>query len=117
MGTWGYEAWDSDEAVDWFKSTFNDLNLDNRIEEALRYSDEYGRIRAVGYLLSVLAHSSYVWPGDPDLRTGHIQKALSYLREMIDPDSDSDFLALWDSDPQIVAQVQSEIASLEAITS
>jgi hypothetical protein len=116
MGTWGVEPWDNDEAADWFSEVFKGIDIDTKIEKALCYDyDNYDQVRAAAYLLQVLG-VSYVWPGDLNRLSGHVQRALELLKAMIDPDSDDkdmDFLALWDNDPEVIEAVRKQIEQLE----
>lgn len=116
MGTWGVAPWDNDEAADWFSEAFKGIDIDPKIEEALKYDyDNYDQVRAAAYLLQVLG-VSYIWPGDLNRLNGHIQRAIELLKAMIDQDSDDkdmDFLALWDNDPDVIESVREQIEQLE----
>lgn len=113
MGTWGIQAWDSDGAADWFAKTFEGIDMDARIEAALKYDDRYDEIRAAAYLLRVLGHSTHVWPGDPDRLSQHVAKALKRLRGMAA--AGSEYRELWKNDPKVVAALEGEIAGLDAL--
>ena len=116
MGTWGVAPWDNDAAADWFGDVFEEIDIDSKIEEALKYDyDNYDQVRAAAYLLQVLG-VTYVWPGDLDSLTGYMQRAIKLLKAMIDQDTDDknmDFLALWDNDPTVIAAVREQIEQLE----
>ncbi len=115
MGAWGYEPWGSDDAADFFNEVFADIDIDAQIDEALRYDDEFGRIRAAAYLLAVLGHSPYVWPGDLDRRLDHVNTAITRLKALIDPDGDTGFLGGWQEPEKAEEAVRMQIASLEAL--
>jgi hypothetical protein len=64
MGTWGTGADDSDAAYDLFGDFFGNLFGPEKIEElreALRYYDDYGKIRAACHILQMLGFTLY-WP-------------------------------------------------------
>lgn len=115
MSAWGYQVWEYDDAIDWIQNLFEGIHIDEKIDKAFQYSDVYGEIRAACYILSTLGRSKNIWPGDPDRLVEHIEKGLSRLRPMIDPDSESDFMALSDSDPEMIAAVEKEILALETV--
>lgn len=63
MGAWGHAAWDNDAAADWFGDVFEGLDLDSKIEAALRYDDhDDDKVRAAAYLLQVLGIRSWGSP-------------------------------------------------------
>jgi hypothetical protein len=113
MGTWGSQPWESDDAADWFAKTFEGIDLDARVEQALKYDDRYGEIRAAAYLLRVLGHSPQVWPGKPDRLQEHVASAVKRLRAMAAPDGE--YLKLWQDDPQVAEALAGEIAATEAL--
>ena len=115
MGTWGYKPWDSDDAADFFRAVFEAIDIDAHIDGALRYDDTFGQIRGAAYLLRVLGHSPYVWPGDPDRRIAHIEHALARLKALIDPDGETGYLGGWDDKERAEMEVTTEIAALEAL--
>ncbi len=116
MGAWGTEPWDNDSAADWFSDAFEGIDIDAKIEKALKYFyDNYDEVRAAAYLLDVLG-VSYIWPGDLDKYDGFVNSALEILRAMIDENSDDkqmDFLGLWDNDPEVIESVKKQIKNLE----
>lgn len=114
MGTWGHKPWDSDDAADWFAETFAKVDIDAAIAEACRYSDNYGAIRSACYLLTVLGRSAYMWPGDLERLNQHKRDGLELLRAMAA--EGSDFRALWGDDATVLAELEGEIAALEAVT-
>jgi hypothetical protein len=111
MGAWGSKPWDSDGAADWFRSFFEGIDVDARIDAAFATDDDYDQIRAASYLLAVLGRS-YVWPGDLDRLDDHLQRGIDLLTQMVEPESD--FRDLYDDDLEVVAAVRAEIAALEA---
>lgn len=111
MGAWGNQPWDNDGAADWFAEVFQGIDIDGHIDEALKYDDDYDRIRAAGYLLAVLGHST-VWPGDLERLDDHLERAIELLSEMADPESE--FLELWEDEPDVLEAVRAEIVVLEA---
>ncbi|MCS3427389.1 hypothetical protein M2388_001040 [Leucobacter aridicollis] len=90
---------------------FQGIDIDGHIDEALKYDDDYDRIRAAGYLLAVLGHST-VWPGDLERLDDHLERAIELLSEMADPESE--FLELWEDEPDVLEAVRAEIVVLEA---
>ena len=117
MGAWGHAAWDNDAAADWFGDVFEGLDLDSKIEAALRYDDhDDDKVRAAAYLLQVLG-ITYVWPGDLARLDAPSSRAIALLEAMIDPDAqdeDTDSLELRGGSPAAIAAVQAQIAALEA---
>ncbi|MFF8817170.1 MULTISPECIES: DUF4259 domain-containing protein [Leucobacter] len=111
MGAWGSAPWHNDGAADWFAEVFQGIDIDAHIDQALKYDDDFDRIRAAGYLLTVLGHST-VWPGDLERLDNHLERAIELLTEMAEPDSE--FLELWEDEPGVLEAVQAEIAALEA---
>ena len=93
MGTWGRRPWDSDSAADWCAQTFEGIDIDASLDEAFKYDDVWGKIRTACYLLTTLGVSAYVWPGDLERLDGHIERGLTLLRGMADPDGE--YLSLW----------------------
>ncbi|WP_416446917.1 hypothetical protein AB3K78_06360 [Leucobacter sp. HNU] len=111
MGAWGVSPWDTDGAADWFAEVFAGLDIDAHIAEAFQYDDDYDRVRAACYLLAVLGRST-VWPGDLERLDAHLERGIELLTDMIEPDSE--FLELWEDEPEVVEAVRAEIAQLEA---
>ncbi len=115
MGTWGYEPWESDEAADWLAATFEKVPIDERLDEALRYSDTYGAMRSAAYVLTMLGRSAHMWPGDPSRRLEHIERALTRLRGAIEPGSDDDIRRVAGEDSPLIAAIEKQILALEAM--
>jgi hypothetical protein len=115
MGAWGKNAWDSDDAADWFADALKGLKLDKKLDKVFAEpEDNYDAVRAAAYLLQVLG-LAYVWPGDLERLDSHITRAIELLEAMIDPESDDedmDFLELWDNDPEIIESVREQIVVL-----
>lgn len=111
MGAWGTAPWDSDDAADWFSSFFEGVDVEARIDDAFSDEEDYDRIRAGSYMLSVLGRT-YVWPGDLERLDELLERGIELLTAMISPGSD--FREIWENDPEIIDAVRSEIADLEA---
>ncbi len=82
MGAWGHEAWDNDDAADWFGDLFAKTKLAARVEKALNTKDveEYaGRVRAAAYILVALGRG-YIWPSEELDR--HLRLAIEKLEEI-----------------------------------
>jgi hypothetical protein len=113
MGTWGIEPWANDAAADWFADFFDGLEVDQKIDIALRYPDDHDKIRAACYILGALGRT-YIWPGDLDKLDEHLQKGTDLLKGMLDPENhDSDFLELWEGDEEAIESVTCQINTLE----
>ena len=111
MGAWGSAPWHNDGAADWFAEVFEGIDIDAHISSAFEYDDDYDRIRAAGYLLAVLGHST-VWPGDLERLDEHLERGIELMTEMVE--EDSEFLELWEDEPEVVDTVRAEIAALQA---
>lgn len=110
MGVWGSAPWDSDTAADWFSEFFEGVDVAQRIGDALQYDDDYDKIRAACYLLATLGRT-YVWPGDLDRLDELLEQGIELLTEMLEPDSE--FLELWEDEPEVIEAVRAELAELE----
>ena len=98
MGAWGYEAWDNDDAADWFDKLFSATKLAARVEKALNKKDieEYaGQIRAAAYVLVALGRN-YIWPIE-DLDR-HLQLAIEKLEAISALDD-------YEGEPSILAEI------------
>lgn len=115
MGTWGYEAWSSDEAADFFKKAFKDSGIERHLSEGLKYSDAYAEIRAVSYLLIYLAKNAYTWPFTQELRKELIEKAIERMEAMLIPGSD--FQQLCVGDGNMNKAIEQDLALLKEIFS
>lgn len=111
MGAWGNKPWDNDAAADWFAGTFAGIDLDARVEDAFADPDDFDAVRAACYLLAVLGRT-YVWPGDIERLDSHLERGITLLAEMLEPGSE--LRELSDDDPELLAEVRSEIAELAA---
>lgn len=113
MGVWGIQPWESDGAADWFADFFADFDMDERLATAFQYEDDYEAIRAGCYILDVLGRT-YIWPGDLDRLDEHLATGISLLSAMLEPDSE--FLDLWENDPEVSALVEERLAHLRERT-
>lgn len=117
MGAWGVEPWDNDSAADWFNAFFVGIDVDKRMEEALRLGpdDEFDELRAACYLLEVLGRI-YVWPGDISRLDEYLRTGIRLLSEAIDPKTEwgEYFLDWWNNDPEMIASVKRQIQGLTA---
>lgn len=98
MGAWGSNAWDNDDAADWFGDLFAATKLAQRVEKALKTKDveEYaGKIRAAAYVLVALGRV-YVWPVD-DLER-HLKLAIEKLTAISEFED-------YQGDPNIAAEI------------
>ena len=116
MGTWSMDVDGSDAAADWFASALTE-DIDDALQEALSSDDSYDEQRAAVYLLTVLGHSSYVWPGDLDRLDGHVTAAIERMEAMLEQGSDAheELSDLWEEDaPILFAKIQAELVALQA---
>lgn len=117
MGTWSATFDGSDSAADWFATALDGCKIDSALDDAFKYYDSYGEIRAGAYLLTVLGCSSYVWPGELDRLDDHVRLAAKRLEAMLDPESEpgSDLIELWGSaDAEVFGEIRKELANLKA---
>ncbi len=63
MEAWGYAAWDSDYAVDWFIDLFKRTELARRVEDTLNLDpeDKHKEIRAATYVLLAMGRPYERW--------------------------------------------------------
>jgi hypothetical protein len=107
MGAWGSGPFDNDDAADWFGGLFEKTKLAARVEKALNtkdLEDEYGIVRAAAFVVVQLGHN-FVWPVD-DLDR-HLQLAIDKLEEVKGLEEVSE-------DPEFVAGIEADIATLKA---
>jgi hypothetical protein len=117
MGAWDYGFDGNDTAADWFGDVFSGLDIDTHLDAALRYVDDFDRCRAAVYLLTVLGHSAYVWPGDLERLDEHVKKAAARLEAMLDPEQEAhrELVALWgDETSPVFDAIRGELAGLRA---
>ena len=112
MGKWGTRPWENDTAADWFRDFFRGIDVDARIDAALRDSDSPGRIRAACHLLVTL-QQPMVWPGDHRRHQQHLALAITQLDSLLAPGSE--FRDSWQDDPEALAQVERERQALMAL--
>ncbi|MBF2639954.1 DUF4259 domain-containing protein [Listeria welshimeri] len=114
MGVWGYDPWDNDEAADWFGNFMKHVDIDfiiQTVEEVENRELDYERIRAVSYIVEMLG-KSYIWPVDHYAELDKmVEKLINLLTLMIE--SGSDFLDVWENDPEIIIAVQKQIDALK----
>jgi hypothetical protein len=110
MGAWGIEAWESDGAADWFRSFFDGIDVNARIEETFSdLDDTEQQVRAACYLLAVLGRV-YVWPGDLEQLRELLDHGVQLLNGMLD----EDYITDWEGDTRqaFQASVQEQIDQL-----
>ena len=117
MGDWGYKAYENDEAADWFTRFWESKNFDLLQSTAANFdprNENYDEIRASAHVL-VCFGSPYACPSDfLDKLQPTIQKVVAILENMINPPSDEwTFLEIWESSPEIIAEVRRQIAELK----
>ncbi len=89
MGDWGHQAWDSDEAADWFHQFWQGGGMPLVIAELAQFdprSERYERVRAACQVL-VAFGSPYAWPShcsNAD-RIQSIERAVVILSHMLNP--------------------------------
>ena len=89
MGDWGHQAWDSDEAADWFHQFWQGGGMPLVIADLAQFdprSERYERVRAACQVL-VAFGSPYAWPShcsNAD-RIQSIERAVVILSHMLNP--------------------------------
>jgi hypothetical protein len=115
MGAWGLEAWENDEAADWFHRFFRGVNVNARIRAAFRDRNDLPVIRAACFLLGILGRP-YVWPGDLGELRELLERGIALLARMAKPSAedrgDDDFLEYWDDDPDFRKAVRAQLTQL-----
>jgi hypothetical protein len=107
MGMWGYAAWDSDGAADWFGDLFDRTKLAKYVEKTLkREPDEETaeEIRAAAYVVIALGRV-YVWP---------IKKLQRHLKLAIEGLEAIKELEEYQDSSELVTAIDEEIAILKS---
>lgn len=114
MGTWGTEPWQNDDALDWFYQMFSDLPID-RIRDAFKYYDSYGRIRGACYVLQQLG--PHLWPTSHQTELLELlDMGIEWLNKVLNPpDSSWDYLELWGHDQEVLDSLQEQLEALTEI--
>ncbi len=80
MGAWGDKPWENDSAADFFDDLFP-ADFHDKVMAGLRSEDE-DEARAAAWLVSALAHSGYIWPGDPEQMAEACHLAATRLEQL-----------------------------------
>ena len=117
MGAWGYKFYENDEAADWLHKFWNTKSFDLLVKEVEQFdprNENYDTIRAIAHIL-ICFGSPYTCPEDfLDQRSIIIKRVLTILENMINPpNSDWEFLDIWDNDPTIISEVENQIIELK----
>jgi hypothetical protein len=115
MGAWGHEPWDNDSAADWFKTFFEGIDVDARIDAALQFDeDNSDEVRAAAYVLQVLGRV-YVWPGDINELGKRLDRAISLLEKMVDPADEvgEEMIELWGEGSAVFDSIRRQIEELK----
>jgi hypothetical protein len=113
-GAWGKEPYATEQAREFILKLFLGVDIDKRVEDALRQEGAFNSIRAAAYLLEFLGFTR-VWPGDPNHLPKLISRTIFLLKAMLDPtlgDPDSEFLERWNNDEDIVISIEKQISAL-----
>jgi len=119
MGAWGYKFYENDEAADWLHQFWDTKSFDLLVKEVEQFdprNENYDTIRVIAHIL-ICFGSPYTCPEDfLDQRSIIIKRVLTILENMINPpNSDWDFLDIWDNDPTIISEVEKQIIELKKI--
>ena len=119
MGAWGYKFYENDEAADWLHQFWDTKSFDLLVKEVEQFdprNENYDTIRVIAHIL-ICFGSPYTCPGDfLDQRSIIAKRVLTILENMINPpNSDWDFLDIWDNDPEIISEVENQIIELKKI--
>lgn len=117
MGAWGYKFYENDEAADWLHQFWDTKSFDLLVKEVERFdprNENYDTIRVIAHIL-ICFGSPYTCPEDfLDQRSIIIKRVLTILENMINPpNSDWEFLDIWDNDPKIISEVENQIIELK----
>lgn len=122
MGDWGFKAYETDEAADWYAVTFKDFNF-KRVEDAILNFDNsneahYEAIRCAAFILQKFC-VPYIWPINDDrvIAKTLIEQSILILEKMISFDNEEwIYLDMWGhplgDDTGIVAAVKEQIKEL-----
>ena len=119
MGVWGYKFYENDEAADWLHKFWNTKSFDLLVKEVEQFdpsNENYDTIRVIAHIL-ICFGSPYTCPEDfLDQRSIIAKRVLTILENMINPpNSDWEFLDIWDNDPEIISEVENQIIELKKI--
>ena len=111
--------YENDEAADWLHQFWNTKSFDLLVKEVEQFdprNEKYDTIRVIAHIL-ICFSSPYTCPGDfLDQRSIIIKRVLTILENMINPpNSDWEFLDIWDNDPTIISEVEKQIIELKKI--
>jgi len=119
MGAWGYKFYENDEAADWLHQFWDTKSFELLVKEVEQFdpsNENYDTIRVIAHIL-ICFGSPYTCPEDfLDQRSIIIKRVLTILENMINPpNSDWEFLDIWDNDPIIISEVENQIIELKKI--
>lgn len=119
MGAWGYKFYENDEAADWLHQFWDTKSFELLVKEVEQFdpsNENYDTIRVIAHIL-ICFGSPYTCPEDfLDQRSIIIKRVLTILENMINPpNSDWDFLDIWDNDPEIISEVENQIIEIKKI--
>lgn len=111
MGDWGHQAWDSDDAADWFHRFWHGGGMRLVVNELAQFdprSARYDRVRAACHVLIAFG-SPYCWPSnfsDAERRQS-LDAAATLLSHMLNPPTaDWQFLAHCEHDAAVLNDVR-----------
>ncbi len=119
MGAWGYKFYENDEAADWLHQFWDTKSFELLVKEVEQFdprNENYDTIRVIAHIL-ICFGSPYTCPEDfLDQRSIIIKRVLTILENMINPpNSDWEFLDIWDNDPTIISEVENQIIELKKL--
>ena len=119
MGAWGYKFYENDEAADWLHQFWDTKSFELLVKEVEQFdpsNENYDTIRVIAHIL-ICFGSPYTCPEDfLDQRSIIIKRVLTILENMINPpNSDWEFLDIWDNDPEIISEVEKQIIELKKL--
>lgn len=118
MGDWGYKAYENDEAAAWFGRFWQDGGFEHIIRTVADFNpadEQYDAIRAAAHVLECFG-SAYTCPPDfLEQRIPLLRQLIAILHHMIyPPNEDWAFMEIWGHAPEVMAEVQRQIAALRA---
>jgi len=109
MGSWGYKAFDDDQACDFFDNLAKSNDVTSIIKTTLK-SGEDGEDRAAAHFLYVIR--KYII--NPSLYEQHIKEAIGNLEALL---KNKDYIEGWDDPAAIKKAVKKQLTALKKIGS
>jgi hypothetical protein len=105
MGAWGYEAYDNDDAGDFFTELTGSKDVTHVVKKALKNNSEHGTVRAAAHFLSIIKQ----YMKEPDLYAKHMGELIVRLEALL---KDEAFFADWKEPAAAKRAVKKELKAL-----